>query len=334
MAKTAVQAKLVDEPVYDVAISFLVSDEKIASAIKSRLGGLNVFFYPHNQEDLIGSNGLESMRAPFLTARVNVVLYRERYGKTPWTGVELAAVQDSCLKTGFRSLLFVQLDKKDGKPEWLPDTHIRCVLGDFTIDQLVGAIKNKVQERGGTIQRPDAMAEAKRVKAEADYHQDRERLMRDRQWIESAIHNSLLATFAHVGDMVAQVNKEHGFQIVMGSTRYQTCVIRAGYVSLVIGWQQPIFNSVLSDKHGACYLRVAEFSGAVLIPGRQEMIWQQPRLLKEHRFVPDVSETRELVWIDEKNVQVPPGELADRIMMILLDLVGRMNAGKVLRPSL
>jgi hypothetical protein len=146
MAKATVKAKSAPEPVYDVAISFLVADEKIASAIKTRLAGLNVFFYPHNQEQLIGTNGLESMRAPFLSARVNVVLYRERYGKTPWTGVELKAIQDSCLQTGFRSLLFVQLEKKDGKPDWLPDTHIRCVLGDFTIDQLVGAIKSKVQE--------------------------------------------------------------------------------------------------------------------------------------------------------------------------------------------
>ena len=334
MAKTAVQAKPGDEPAYDVAISFLVADEKTASAIKSRLGGLNVFFYPHNQEDLIGSNGLESMRAPFLSARVNVVLYRERYGKTPWTGVELAAIQDSCLKTGFRSLLFVQLEKRDGKPEWLPDTHIRCVLGDFTIDQLVGAIKSKAQERGGTFQRPDAMAEAKRVKAEADYHQDRERLMRDRQWIEGAIYNSIVTTFAHVENLVAQVNKEHGFQIAMGSTRYQSCVMRAGYVSLVIGWRQPIFNSVLSDVHGACYLHVSEFSGAVPIPGRQEMMWLQPTLLKEHRFEPDVSETRELVWVEGKNVQIAPSELSDRIMIILLDLIGRMNAGKVPKPSL
>jgi hypothetical protein len=46
------------------------------------------------------------MRAPFLSARVNVVLYRERYGKTPWTGVELKAIQDSCLQTldGLKSL--------------------------------------------------------------------------------------------------------------------------------------------------------------------------------------------------------------------------------------
>ncbi len=274
------------------------------------------------------------MRAPFLSARVNAVLYRERYGKTPWTAVELAAIQDSCLRTGFKSLLFVQLDKKSGKPDWLPDTHIRCVLGDFTIDQLVGAVKNKAQERGATIRRPDALTEAKRVKAEADYHRDREELMRDRAWIEGEIHKSLIETFERIGAMVAQVNKEHRFQIVIGSERYQKCVVRAGYVSLVIGWQQPIFNSVLSDEHGECHLRVAEFSGAVPIPGRQEMIWQQPTLLKESRFKPDVSETRELVWIERRNALVAPSELADRVVMILLDLIGRMNAGKVPKPSL
>lgn len=334
MPKTATQAKPVDAPVYGVALSFLVADEKTASMIKSRLSGLDVFFYPHNQEELIGSNGLESMRAPFLSARVNVVLYRERYGKTPWTGVELAAIQDSCLKTGFKSLLFVQMDKRDSKPDWLPDTHIRCVLGDFTVEQLIGAIKNKVQERGGTIQRPDALTEAKRVKAEADYHRDRESLMRDRQWIESAIHKSLVMTFKRVGELVAQVNKEHGFEIIVGSAGYQSCVIRVGYVSLVVGWQQPIFNSVLSDEHGECHLRVVEFSGAVPIPGRQELVWQKPTPLKERKFKPEVSETRELVWIEGKDAQVVPSELADRIVMILLDLIGRMNAGKVPRPSL
>jgi hypothetical protein len=84
MSKAAVAAKSVGmkttDPTYDVAISFLVADEKTASQIKSGLAGLNVFFYPHNQEELVGTNGIESMREPFLAARVNVILFRERYG--------------------------------------------------------------------------------------------------------------------------------------------------------------------------------------------------------------------------------------------------------------
>ena len=42
------------EPAYDVAISFLVADEAIAAAVRDGLSGLNVFFYPHKQEELIG----------------------------------------------------------------------------------------------------------------------------------------------------------------------------------------------------------------------------------------------------------------------------------------
>jgi hypothetical protein len=72
---------------YDVAISFLAKDESIAAAIEAALVGLKVFFFPHQQEELIGTNGLESMRDPFLKARVLVVLYRTPWGETPWTGV-------------------------------------------------------------------------------------------------------------------------------------------------------------------------------------------------------------------------------------------------------
>jgi hypothetical protein len=333
MAKATVNQKPAPELVHDVAISFLVADEKIASAIKARLAGLNVFFYPHNQEELIGTNGLESMRAPFLSARVNVVLYRERYGKTPWTGVELAAIQDSCLKTGFRSLLFVQLEKKDRKPEWLPDTHIRFVLGDFTIDQLVGAIKAKVQERGGIIHLPDAMSEAERVKREAQYIADRDAMMRDRAWIEGTVHRSLRETFKKVEKLVAQANKDYGFTIVCRANDYQSCIMRSGFVSLGCGWQQPIFNNVGSDPvHGDCYLRVAEFSGALLQPG--EMNWMKPRQLKERRIKVGVTENRELVWLDGKEQQIEPDRLADHIVMILMDLISRVNQGKVESPSL
>ncbi len=333
MAKPAKKPEPAAEQVFDVAISFLVADEKVASSIKSKLSGLNVFFYPHNQEELIGTNGLESMRAPFLSARVNVVLYRERYGKTPWTGVELAAIQDNCLNTAYRSLLFVQLDKNDPKPGWLPATHIRCVLGDFTIDQLVGAIKNKVQELGGVIHRPDAMSEAQRVRRQAEYLADRDTMMRNRAWIEGAVHRSLGETFQKVERLVAQVNKDHGFQIVCRANSYQSCVMRSGFVSLGCSWYQPIFNYVGTDPHGDCYLRIAEFSGALLLPGENALVIHKPRVLKEQRIKVGVNENRELVWLDGEE-QIEPERLADHILMILMNLISRANEGKVERPPL
>jgi hypothetical protein len=101
---------------YDVAISFLLSDEPIAKELYSRLEGLNVFFFPRNQEELAGTDGLESMCSPFINSRVTVVLFRDRWGNTPWTGVEAQAIKDHCLQTPFRALLFVQLEKADRHP--------------------------------------------------------------------------------------------------------------------------------------------------------------------------------------------------------------------------
>ena len=49
------------EEVFDVAISFLVRDEPTATVIAERLegAGLKVFFFPHRQEELAGTNGTE-----------------------------------------------------------------------------------------------------------------------------------------------------------------------------------------------------------------------------------------------------------------------------------
>jgi hypothetical protein len=66
---------MADKPKYDVAISFLAADEPTARALADQLGssGLSVFFFPRNQEELAGTDGMESMREPFLSARVAVV---------------------------------------------------------------------------------------------------------------------------------------------------------------------------------------------------------------------------------------------------------------------
>ena len=326
---------MTDDPKYDAAISFLAKDEATARTIADKLeaSGFKVFFFPRNQEELAGTNGMETMRVPFFASRVNVVLFREPWGQTPWTRIEQTAITERCLEKGWDLLMFVQLDSISTLPKWLPKTHVRFALESYGPEQLVGAIKARVQEQGGVVTPPDAMSEAKRVKREADYLRDREALMRDRRWIENTVHRSLRDTFKRVQELVAQANKEHGFQIVIGSNDYQSCVMRAGHVSLGVGWQQPIYNSVLNEGHGDCYLRVAEFSGSLVIPGRNEMQWQQPTQLKEHRFIPNVSEVRELVWVLGKE-RISPDKLADRIVMILLDLIGRMNAGKVRRPDL
>jgi hypothetical protein len=334
MAKKPTAAEAVVEPGDDVAISFLAADEKIAEALATRLIGLKVFYFPDRQEDLAGTDGLETMRAPFLKARVNVVLYREQWGKTKWTAVEEAAIKDRCFDGGWPSLMFVMLDKNATPPKWLPKPYVRFNLEDYGIEQLVGAIKSKVQENGGRIERPDAMAEARRVQVEAAYLKDREHLMRDRRWIETVVHRALEDTMKEIIRLVDKANAEHGFNIQRGADG-RSCALRTNGVSVGIGWKQPIFNLVCDSGSDECYLRVAEFAGTILLPGERGWVMDRPQQIKEHKFKVEVSPSHELVWIEVgKKDRVQPRQLPDRIVQIFLGLVSRANQGKVPRPEL
>jgi hypothetical protein len=316
------------EEVYDIAISFLVRDEPTARAIAERLegSGLKVFFFPHRQEELAGTNGMESMRAPFLDARVNVVLFRNGWGETHWTRVEDGAISERCFKGGWSSLMFVELDKAHPLPKWLPGTHIRFNFTDYGIDQLVGAIKLRIQEQGGTIKPLDAIGKAKAVKAEADFLADRDSLMRDGTWI-GGVHNSIRETLAEVGALAKRLKEEQGLDVEFG-TRDRMGVLRTGFVSVGIGWTQPIFNYVGDHGRDECHLRAAEFSGLLVLPGENRWYIENPRVLKEWKFKVDMAHDRSLAWrLAGKTDIIPASQLADRIVNIFLDLVSRARGG-------
>jgi len=206
-----------ETPTYDVAISFLFQDQQTAQALHDELAtsGLNVFFFPRRQEELAGTNGMESMRAPFLGARVNVVLFRKPWGETPWTRVEDTAISEQCFKGGWPTLMFVQLDKLSALPKWLPTTHVRFSFDDYGLTQLVGAIKLRAQEQGEVIKRVDAMKKADAVRREADYLADRDRLMRDAGWI-GELQRSIRETINELGRLASEINASQRLDIVVG----------------------------------------------------------------------------------------------------------------------
>lgn len=102
---------------YDVAISFLTTDEPLALELADNLTGLEVFVYSKEQETIGGTDGLETFGHVFRDdSRIQAVLYRDGWGATPWTRVEAMAIRDKCLSDGFDNLVFVRLDDSE-----LPD---------------------------------------------------------------------------------------------------------------------------------------------------------------------------------------------------------------------
>jgi hypothetical protein len=220
------------------------------------------------------------------------------------------------------------------KPKWPPDTHIKCLLDDFSIDELVGAIKSKVQENGGSIQRPDALMEAARVREEEDYLRDRDQLMRDYRWI-GGIKQPIAQTVADLTKLVADVNANHKFNIAIGPGQMGITIIRSGYVSLAIGYQQPIANYVGDSGATECHLWIAEYSGLLGMIGEGTWYVDHPKRLKLHKFKVDVGRDRGLLWrVDRKKEYIQASGLADYILRIFLDLISRANQGKVEKPHI
>jgi hypothetical protein len=170
---------MADDPKYDVAISFLHRDEPLALQIYMRLGeSLSVFVYSKKQEHLAGTDGLESFREAFLSeSRVVVVLFRKGWGETPWSRVEQAAITDRFIQQGWDFLLFVMLDDGDTPPKWLPKTEIRLSFQQYGLEQLLGAIKVRVQKLGGAPRKETAGERAKRFQAESRARAEREQLL-------------------------------------------------------------------------------------------------------------------------------------------------------------
>jgi hypothetical protein len=99
--------------------------------------------------------------------------------------------------------------------------------------------------------------------------------------------------------------------------------------------KQSITNS-LFDEHGQkCGLTLADFSGGFALPG--EVFWfpQQPTLIDERQYKPDVSRGREFVLKEPgKKTYVTPQELPDQIIRKLLDLIERAASGGIEPPHM
>ena len=325
-----------ENPKYDVAISFLSRDESIAAAIHQKLfEGLKVFFYPRNQEQLAGTDGMESMRKPFLDdSRIVVVLYREPWGETPWTRVEETAIKDGCLQHGWQRLFFIVLDSGDTLPVWLPQTHVRFNYSDFQLEQAVGAIKARAQENGGQYAPLTPAKRAEIFKAEELFRRDKAR-MNTAEGIEKILE-SVAELFRQIETQCADVNAQ-GFLQIRCETSFkernqvQSCTMTDGRVSMVVAWNQ-LYTNVLDHSS----LMVSEYNAGLILPSEmgQRMYVDQPQKIQQTKYSPDLSLAREYGWAQDSATEfLSSAALAEKCVIRFLDLVNRDARGEIKRRT-
>ncbi len=307
---------------YDVAISFLHRDENLAREIDTRLSEqFNVFVYSKRQEELAGTNGLESFREAFLAdSRLVVVLYREGWGSTPFTRVEQQAITDRFLEDGWDFLLFVMLNDNDQPPKWLPKAEIRLSFQQYGLDQLLGAIKVRAQKLGSRVRSETTLDRAKRFEAESRARADREQLLNSegslasRQQWESVI--SLVSAKA------SEINKHLSVKIAFGM-RVDGFVLRTKNVSLGLGVE---FVYPTTKSH----IIVQEWKGSLPLATESGVYLRRPEKITETSFYFDYQPAYGWCWqLRSSTEYYDSAALADDLLKRLVNLQARFGRGEI-----
>lgn len=156
---------------YEVAFSFCKEDESIALKINDLIiDRLSTFIYCQKQEELVGTDGEIEFKKVFSEkARMVVVLYRNGYGKSPWTRIEEEAIRNRAYSDGFDFTLFVMMELKCLPPKYLPVTRIYWDLVRFGYDGIAAVILNKVREMGGIARDESVQSRSDRYKRKLDF---------------------------------------------------------------------------------------------------------------------------------------------------------------------
>jgi hypothetical protein len=307
---------------YDVAISFLSKDQGIASEIHRRLfEGLKVFFYPRSQEELAGTNGLESMRTPFRDeSRLVVVLYREGWGHTPWTGVEETAITDGCLAHGWKRLLFIVLDPSSVLPPWLPDARIRFDFEKYGIEQAAGAIKMRVEQNGGQFAPLTALKAAELLKLDEEYQCDKAEMKFSSEAMQKIGFN-VHELFQRIGTKCGEI-EARGLANIKCDASDVTCVITNLKASMQVSYQQRYANT-LEDSA----LIIKEYRGQLMLPSERGSHYYvtEPQKLKETKYFPELSRSRELGWSrNGANGFISSSDLAEQCVINFMELARKV----------
>ena len=267
-----------------------------------------------------------SMREPFRSnSRLNVIMYRERWGNTPWTAVEAEAIKGSCLATAYRTLFIFVVERPEKFPRWIPDTHVRFNYGDFSIDEAVGAIKARVKELSGSHQPPTPELHAEMLRAQVELQLEKSSL-RTSEGIKT-VFSKVRELFDQIETHCERINDQQNMEIIHGrhlkeGETIQTCNMSDGRVGLSVFWRQR--SNSLDDA----LLTIREVTGNLFLARGVHV--EPPKVLAEGHYLPDVSPAFEYGWRPvEGNEFISSSALAAKCVSQFIDLVARYNNGEI-----
>lgn len=303
-----------DSKTYDIAISFLQQDEKLAWQIHDELSAsYSVFVYSKKREEVGATDGLDTYRAIFSKkAKVVVVLYRSNWGNTPFTALEESAIKDFCLRNQYRNLVFVKLDKTPN-PSWLPETHIWIDFDLYKLAGTIGVINLRAQEAGLVIKHQSALDRAKVAERRQQAAANRDIALRTNGG--EAAGNLILILFNSIKIKTLEIATEVPSLGLQCEWRSNELVVRGTSRSLRVVYRQT-YSNIIEDVPLEC----KKFQGSILLPGQSGFYFEEPRCLATQSFAIDYQDELGWHWRAIPKAEVFSSEnLAEKIMKWLID---------------
>jgi hypothetical protein len=289
---------------FDVAFSFGWKDEAFANRLHDLLQGrLTSFLYSKQQEMLAGTDGEQRFNEVFGSkAKLVVVLFREAWGKTPFTRFEETAIRNRAFSEGYDFTIFIPMDEseKSKVPAWLPKNRLYVGLERWGIDGAAAAIEARFSELGGVVREEtidDLAAKAARV---LDFKQRRDTYLGSDAGVSAQgqayellkvglleAAEKLKVALPGINLVEKQIGNPGGAVLFLSNP-----------VALSVNWQLR-FRNTLTDAH----LEATLWEGHPPWPGI--MSFEQPRKLATLRFDPDLLSDGQAGWKATQGQQGP-----------------------------
>ncbi|CAG2159542.1 hypothetical protein [Cupriavidus numazuensis] len=281
---------------YDVAISFGWKDEDMANRLAALLEGrLSVFLYSKKQEKLAGTDGERTFNEVFgAKARLVVVLFREAWGKTPFTRFEETAIRNRAFNEGYDFTVFIPMDEAETQkvPAWLPKNRLYIGLHRWGIEAAAAVIEARFTELGGDVHEEtidDVAAKTARVLALKEkrkaYLNSYEGVIAQRSAYE-ALKADLLDSAEKLKGTLQSIN----LQTKVNGSPSGAILLLSNPAAMSVTWNLQYANTLTGST-----LEAALWRGHPPWPG--SMTFEKPIKLATLQFDPDLLEDGTAGWL-------------------------------------
>lgn len=300
-----------DEFKYEIVFSFCSEDESLASELNNLLQDrYSTFIYSEHQKQLAGKDGeIEFNKVFEYKARVVVIFYRNKWGKTPWTRIEENAIRKRAFKNGYDFTLFIPTEKKINMPDWLPKQRLYLSLERYGLEGAASAIELKIQENDGSTKEENAKERATRLKRKIVFENGKKLFLDSLSGVEAA-KNELQKLFTII-EQIAEASTDRDKRIDLVFTIHRnedSCSFFNNNFKMKLNWICKGYNS-LDD----CYLH------AVLTKPMRNP--HNPIIYSQEEFVFDKKEPKSYGWSSKNNKFYSTNNLANYLFKLLLEKI-------------